>query len=540
MKKEACHKIHLDQIGYFPLDRKLAVLTEGSDQGGFSVISISDDKEVYRGKLTGPVESRAAGERNYIADFSELTREGKYKLVVEGIGASYNFEIGEHIYEKAFNESLRFFYMQRCGEEIPKQYGGKWAHEVCHMQKAVIYGTDKKIDVCGGWHDAGDYGRYVIATAKAIADLLSGYEGHKEAFLRDIYVPRKEESLPYILEEVKNQLNWMLKMQDQASGGVYHKVTGRVFPSYEAMPEEELHELVVCPISSVATGSFAAVMAMGYSYFKEADKERAAIYLEAAEKAWQALQQLPHEAFRNPADIKTGEYGGRSDTGHRLWASAELFRVTGKTIYKENAEQYLNRTDIPYMYDWSLCAGYGRKAYLQATGADEKLCKKLKADILQQAEEILQTAKEESYATTNREEPFVWGSNMYLLMAGNMLVDAYEIEAKEAYLIQAKEYVHYIFGKNPMGMCYVTGFGSFMTKNPHHRPTMAKKEAPSGMLAGGANKGCQDEMAQKILKANNTPMAKCYLDDYESFSTNEVDIYWNSVLVQLMARLKMD
>ena len=82
-------------------------------------------------------------------------------------------------------------------------------------------------------------------------------------------------------------------------------------------------------------------------------------------------------------------------------------------------------------------------------------------------------------------------------------------------------------------------YGSLCAKNPHHRPTMAKKEAPVGMLAGGANLGCQDELSQKELKAKGVPAAKCYLDDYESFATNEVDIYWNSVFVQLMARLHM-
>lgn len=536
---ETLKAIHIDQIGYLPLDKKVAVFTKSNESGEFAIIDNVTGHEVFKGTLGEKVISKVAGEINYLADFSALTTAGEYKLIAEGIGESYPFTIGEHIYEEAFKQSLRFFYMQRCGEEIPKMYGGKWAHQKCHMQKAVIYGTDQEIDVCGGWHDAGDYGRYVIATAKAIADLLSGYEENKEAFDLDINVPRKNHSLPYVLEEVQNQLDWMLKMQDQVSGGVYHKVTGAVFPPYEAMPEEETWQLIVCPISSIATGSFAAVMAMGYGYFKESDKAKADTYLAAAEKAWVYLQDMPSEVFKNPEGITTGEYGGVSDLGHRLWASAQLFKETGKVIYKENAEQYLNREDILFMYDWSLCAAYGRSAYLKAQGADEKLCERLKNDILHQAEEIIYAGKDESYGICNRDDFFIWGSNMYILMAGNMLMDAYEIEAKEEYLTHAKEYIHYCLGKNPLSICYLTGFGSLCTKNPHHRPTMAKKEAPVGMLAGGANLGCQDELSQKELKAKGVPAAKCYLDDYESFATNEVDIYWNSVFVQLMARLHM-
>ncbi|MEI4856033.1 glycoside hydrolase family 9 protein, partial [Klebsiella pneumoniae] len=78
--------------------------------------------------------------------------------------------------------AVRFFYMQRCGQNLPEELAGKWAHPTCHTELATIYGTDKKIDVSGGWHDAGDYGRYVVASSKAIADLLSAYRDNKEAF----------------------------------------------------------------------------------------------------------------------------------------------------------------------------------------------------------------------------------------------------------------------------------------------------------------------------------------------------------------------
>lgn len=82
---------------------------------------------------------------------------------------------------------------------------------------------------------------------------------------------------------------------------------------------------------------------------------------------------------------------------------------------------------------------------------------------------------------------------------------------------------------------FVTGYGTHFTKHPHHRPSIAKKETFNGMLAGGTNIGKQDEVAQMELA--NIPVAKCYIDDSESFSTNEVDIYWNSELVCAMAKL---
>ena len=52
-----------------------------------------------------------------------------------------------------------------------------------HTGMASVYGTNEKIDVSGGWHDAGDYGRYIVPAAKTIADLLYAYEANP----KDVY-----------------------------------------------------------------------------------------------------------------------------------------------------------------------------------------------------------------------------------------------------------------------------------------------------------------------------------------------------------------
>ena len=44
--------------------------------------------------------------------------------------------------------------------------------------QAIIYGTQEKLMPSGGWHDAGDYGRYIKTGAKAVADLLLAYSHH--------------------------------------------------------------------------------------------------------------------------------------------------------------------------------------------------------------------------------------------------------------------------------------------------------------------------------------------------------------------------
>ena len=67
----------------------------------------------------------------------------------------------------------------------------------------------------------------------------------------------------------------------------------------------------------------------------------------------------------------------------------------------------------------------------------------------------------------------------------------------------------------------------------HHRPSQFLKQTMPGMLVGGPNSNLEDPYAQNVLA--DAPAAKCYVDNEQSFSCNEVTVYWNSPLIYLMA-----
>ena len=543
----------INQIGYLPKQKKTVIFKQGNVGEHFKVIEVKSGSIVYTGQLSRRLESKPAKEEVWIGDFSELEAEGEYKIITQAGEESYPFTIGKFIYKQVFQDAVRFFYLQRCGEEISEAYGDKWAHPACHTTLARIYGSNKKIEVTGGWHDAGDYGRYIVATSKTVADLMLAYEANPEAFNQEFDVPRKDKQLPYILEEIKGQLIWMLKMQDQESGGVYHKVTCARFPGHHTMPQDEQEELIVCPISTNATGTFAAVMAMAYEVYQKVDNQLAEQCLSAARQAWKYLMDTPTSKFKNPEGIITGEYGSKSDLEERYWAAAQLFKATGEVQYKEQAEEYAKREELVeleqdeikemeqekliFAYGWSATGAYGDKAYLSANGANPEVCTKIMRRMKQKGDYLLRQAHQDGYGIYSSEKIYLWGSNMYILMLGLFLKDVYEIDKKEAYIEQASHYIDYCFGLNPLNLCYITGYGTVYPKHPHHRPSMAKQIAIPGMLVGGANEWLADPVAQEYLK--ETPAAKCYLDHEESFGTNEVDIYWNSMLVRILAELKM-
>ena len=155
-------------------------------------------------------------------------------------------------------------YLQRCGTAVQDSDFG---HAACHTGIATIYGTNDKIDVSGGWHDAGDYGRYIVPAAKSVADLLYAYDANPELYSDNIGIPESGNGIPDILDEVRYELEWMKKMQ-RADGGVYHKVTCENFPGYVS-PEAETAPLIVTPVSTTSTADFCASMALAYEFYKD-------------------------------------------------------------------------------------------------------------------------------------------------------------------------------------------------------------------------------------------------------------------------------
>ena len=187
--------IMTDQIGYKPASKKIAVFRDVNGQSEFSVVDASTKKAVYTGKLSAKMGNSGAGEDDWQGDFSSVKTPGKYYITCKGLEDSYPFEIAADPYTSLFDDSIKMLTLQRCGEAV---VAGKFSHPACHTGLATVYGTSQKIDVSGGWHDAGDYGRYVVAGAKAVGDLLYAY----------LENPSKA-----ILDETKYELDWMLKMQ---------------------------------------------------------------------------------------------------------------------------------------------------------------------------------------------------------------------------------------------------------------------------------------------------------------------------------------
>lgn len=527
--------VNVDQIGYLPDDQKTAVFRGEDMDDSFDVIDTQSGKSVYTGKIENKKDNLTADETDYYGDFTEVKTPGKYKVHTKNHGESYEFNIQDGVYDDCYEAIVQMLYRQRCGCETTKEIAGDFAHKACHTEKATIYGTKQKIDVTGGWHDAGDYGRYVVSGAKTLNDLFLAFTCGNGADSDALNIPESGNGVPDLLDEARYELEWMLKMQN-SQGGVYHKVTCANFPGDDVLPEDEKDELIVCPVSTAATYDFTAVMIQAAELYKTYDKAFASTCEKAAKKAMNYAEKAGSDGgFTNPEGIETGEYADAATRDERFWAACEMYKQTGSKDYLDTLSAIV-KNEMPSGLGWQSVGDYGTYAFLTIDSAkDTDIYQKLYDSFMGEADAIVEASEDDGYFISLGSE-YAWGSNMTVMNNAMLLLLADSISPKDEYVTYAKEHLHYCLGTNPMSISYVTGFGTVSPVNVHHRPSYAKQEVMAGMLVGGPDRSLEDPYAKAVLK--DTPPAKCYVDNHASYSTNEVTIYWNSPMIFVLSQLK--
>jgi hypothetical protein len=233
---ELTPQIAIDQFGWLPRARKVAIFAQpvrGQNSRTtyvpgprFEVRNQSDGVVVHRGPLVpwnnGQV-SDLAGDRVWHADFSAVRKPGTYTLHdPAGKVHSFPFRIADDVYTPVLRESVRVFYYQRSGTPITARHGGNWHHPGGHLgpnqdRAAVFSQVGKSLgqprNLLGGWFDAGDLNKYVPYLESTLFDLLWSYELSPRAFPDDTNIPESGNGVPDLLDEVKWELDWLLKMQ---------------------------------------------------------------------------------------------------------------------------------------------------------------------------------------------------------------------------------------------------------------------------------------------------------------------------------------
>lgn len=112
---------------------------------------------------------------------------------------------------------------------------------------------------------------------------------------------------------------------------------------------------------------------------------------------------------------------------------------------------------------------------------------------------------------------------------------AAQLTDDKAYTTAAQECLNYLLGQNATGYCYVTGFGTHPAQHPHQRLATSPCGALPGFLVGGPNPKQQDKGDH--LRYTSDFADESYMDDHNSYASNEIAINWNATLVTLTGML---
>lgn len=531
--------IRYNQLGYYPAAIKEFVVVD-HEASTFDLVD-PDGKVVYSGALEENGTWDASGEEVRYGSFTAYSEPGIYRIYIGPEIFSDPFLIDGSVLGPALDGSIKSFYFQRASMAIDEQYGGIYKRAAGHPDMACPYHpstgvTGGTLDSPGAWYDAGDYGKYIVNAAISVGQMLNLVELYPGAVSDGrLNIPESGNGVSDLLDEIRYELDWMVTMQ-HTDGGVFHKLTARNFGPF-IMPAQYDLERFIIGKGTAATLNFAASMAQASRVYAGTDPAFSSGALAAAEKAWLWAKENSDVVYRNPPDVRTGEYGDDLFSDDFYWAAAELYITTGKEEYRE----YLLASEEPYIHQitnsWKFfIRNMGFHSLLAHRGQiDQQLAGQLVTSHLALSDGILEKMASIPYRIGL--DHFEWGSNSDVLNQAMILCYAHQITGEEKYLEGAIRNVDYIFGKNATGFSFLTGFGSRQVMHPHHRPSGADGiEAPvPGFIVGGPNDHRQDR--QQVTYASDKP-AKAFEDVEASFASNEVCLNWNAPAVFVLGYLE--
>lgn len=540
--------VRVDTIGYATAAEKQATVeaTEAT-LPQFRVLRTRDRQSVFEGELraiSAPDETESV---LYIADFSALMEPGMYCVDVPDVGTSPPFAIHPNPYDAAFRLAVQALRLWRCGTAVSVRHGGDvFEHDACHLDDGYELegGPQAMHDGTGGWHDAGDYNKYVVNAGVSIGCLLRAWEDFHpaiEACLdNDGDTP---ESLPTFLDEIRWEIDWLLKMQ-RDDGSVCHKLSTLRFGEF-MMPEEEIERRYFSDWGTAATASFVAMTAASARAFAPYDPRYAETLRKAARRGHAFLVAHPEQRRPDLSPFRTGRYQS-SDRDDRLWALAEIWETEGDADALRRLEHEIEtllvtrdslgvrrlesggrrrrrglRGGFDTNWDWGNVKNLALLTYISSSRPERKktLVASLTEDLLRAANQIVQAATTHPYGRPLGER-YYWGSNGGVARQTLVLEAAYRTRPDVRYRAAQAGALHYLFGRNPFGRSYVTGIGHNPPLHPHDRRSGGDEvEAPwPGYLVGGPERGPLD-----------------WRDEQDDYRTNEIAVNWNAALIYALA-----
>jgi len=570
-------RIHVDQFGYLPDERKVAILSD--PQAGYNaaesykpgkkleVRRVGDDAVVFKDEpelYNAGKTDAASGDRGWWFDFTKVDAVGDYYVFdPEKKLRSHVFRIAPDVYHGVLRAAVRALYYQR--EDIahrPPFAEEPWTDAATYTQDrrarslAARDDASTERDLSGGWMDAGDTNKYPTFLPEVIHPLLYAWRENRAAFTDDFAIPESGNGLPDLLDEVKYELDWLVKMQD-TDGGVFIKM-GVIDYAGGAWPlSQDKRPRYYGPKASASTLASAGIFAHAARVYREfpewksfaADLEKRAI------RAWKWCQTNPRSYEVDDGTIKSGDADKNAVEQDRWQALAamHLWVLTGHASYHDAFRKgFVKFRQIAEPF-WSPYESGQAEALLDYTrqkGADKHVEKRILEQLRNSTKSpkfMPQDEKSDLYRAWVAPESFHWGSVLARTGYGKIAQDAVIHGSgvpKKQLRQRALDMLHSMHGVNPVGIVYLTTMGGYGAEVSATRiwhdwfmpgTPLAANPVP-GLVVGGPNHSYTGDI--EWLKKQ--PDAKCYADFNEPWPSNsweltEPAIYYQAMYVRLLA-----
>lgn len=593
-------RLHIDQFGYLPAGRKVAVIA--SPQTGYNapaslnpspvyrVKRVSDDVTVFSAAITpwnGGALHEQSGDYAWWFDFSALQTVGAYYLF-DSLNnlRSYPFEISDCVYDQPLRQALRAYYYQRCGSGKTSPFAeSQWTDTTpCHtgdLQDLQCYSILNPApasakDLHGGWHDAGDYNKYVTFTYGPLLDLLLAYQENPAVWGDDNNIPESGNGIPDMLDEVKYELDWLLRMQ-QSDGSVLSVVGVQNFAS-ASPPSADHAQRFYGPATTAASASAAAEFALAARVFQSfpAMTAYAGTLQAAAESAWDWSLNHPGVTFYNSGTIAAGEnQPGDYETGMRqLSAACFLYALTGNADYKNYFDAHYSDA---HLMQWSYAYLFEQHTqdallfYANLPNATPSVASAIQSaytgSMKTNNDDNLPSwlNGEDAYRAYIRSDNYTWGSNESKAHQGNMFfnMNHYGLDAgnHDNYRDAGAGFLHYLHGVNPTAYCFLTNMGAhgaeYSIPSIYHGwfndgtvwddVNTSPFGPPPGFLPGGPNPVFHPDPACNcvISPPENQPVQKSFKSwnsgwPEDSWELSEVAIYTQAAYLRLLSNVLLN
>ncbi len=578
--------IMIDQFGYLPDAPKVAVLADpqvgfnATDQftpgTTYQVRRWTDDMVVFSGApmlWNGGITQASSGDRGWWFDFSSVTAPGSYYIfdVDQQLG-SYRFDIRDDIYHDVLKAALRMFFYQRANEPKTAPYADpRWTDAAAFVgpnqdgeARNVLDPTNASTarNLTGGWFDAGDTNKYVTFANGVVHQLLTAYEINPGAFDDALNIPESGNGLPDLIDELKVELDWLLKMQNP-DGGVLIKMG---LANYEnATPPSSItlprYYGRVCSSSTISLAGMFAHAALVLQSFPSLTTYAATLQSSAV-NAWNWYQTNPRSENCDNGEVLSGDadVSLHGQDQAEVVAAIYLYALTGNANYHTVVTAHYTVTQ-PYEDDsWSRYRpeqGDALLYYTTLAGANTTVKNNIltrKTNEAGYSHAYGMAPNADLYRAYMPDDQHHWGSNSIRANYGNtnldLLVHNLDPTNHTDYRHRALAHLQYLHGVNPLHLVYLTNmyaYGAEFSANEMYHTWFSHGSiydhalnSPNGPAPGYVVGGPNKNYGGGVSPPSGEPVQKSYLDwntgwPENSWEISEPSISYQAAYIKLLS-----